>query len=218
MLRAIIFDLDGTLVDSLDDIGAAMNRALTAHGEAAHPLPAYRHFIGDGVRLLAERALGPGAAARPPTFWDALLTTYRREYAAGIMDRTRPYPGVPALLATLAARAIPTAVLSNKPDEPTRTLVAALLGSHPFVAVRGERPGTPRKPDPTSARELIAALGVPASACALLGDSHVDIETAKAAGLRALGAAWGFRGRSELEAAGADQVLAAPEELLELLD
>ncbi len=215
MLSAIIFDLDGTLVDSLDDIGAAMNRALEAHGEAAHPLPAYRHFIGDGVRLLAERAIG---AARPAAFWDALLTTYRREYAAGIMDRTRPYPGVPALLQALATRAIPTAVLSNKPDEPTRTLVAALLGTHPFVAVRGERPGTPRKPDPTSARELIAALGVPASACALLGDSHVDIETAKAAGLHALGAAWGFRGRAELEAAGADQVLAAPEELLELLE
>jgi len=203
----ILFDLDGTLVDTVADIGGSMNHALEARGLAPLPLATYRRIVGEGVHRLAERALEEQGTTGDP---EALVAAFRPHYLAHLLDASAPYPGIPALLERLVARGTPLAVLSNKPDEPTQRIVRALFPRIPFVAVHGERPGIPRKPDPTSARAIIGA--TPPSECTLVGDTPIDIATARAAGLRAVAVAWGFRPVSELT--GADQILGDPAELL----
>ncbi len=211
---AVVFDLDGTLIDSLEDIATAMNEALADNGRAPHAVRDYRAFVGAGVGVLAERALGPGADA---ALRDAVVAVFRGRYAARLLERTRPYPGVPALLDGLAARGVRAAVLTNKPQPAAERLVAELLGRWSWVAVLGDRPGVPRKPDPTGALEAARALGVAPAATLLVGDSDIDVRTARAAGMRSAGAAWGFRGEGELRAAGADVIVARPEDVLDLL-
>lgn len=210
---AVVFDLDGTLVDTLADIGHAMNAALAALGQPGHPFEAYRGFIGEGVRRLAERALPPGRG----DLVDAATAEFRRVYGEHLLDRTRPYPGVPELLDGLVAAGVPLAVLSNKPDPATRRIVESLFARWPFAEIGGERPGVPRKPDPAAALAIADALGVAPARCLFVGDSGIDVATARAAGMVAVGAGWGFRGADELRAAGADVVLGAPPELLPLL-
>lgn len=212
--RAVVFDLDGTLVDSLEDIATAMNEALAEVGRPTHPIDDYRAFVGAGVGALAERALG---GAPPAGTRDDVVAAFRRRYAARLVERTRPYPGIDALLDGLVARGVPAAVLTNKPQAAAERLVAELLGRWPWVAVLGDRPGVPRKPDPTGALEAARALGAAPSATLLVGDSDVDVHTARAAGMRALGAAWGFRGADELRAAGAEVILQRPEDVLAVL-
>jgi phosphoglycolate phosphatase len=207
----VIFDLDGTLVDSLADIGLAMDAALAGFGLPPHPLAAYRQMVGEGAAVLAERAsAGAGRAVDQA----ALLAAYRREYEARGHRSTTVYPGVAALLGRLAADEVPMAVLSNKPDEFTRALVAVRFPDIPFAAVAGQRPGVPRKPDPHAALLLAAALDVPPALVAFVGDTAVDIETARAAGMIAVGVLWGFRGEDELVAAGAAHLLEDPLALL----
>jgi len=210
-MRGVIFDLDGTLVDSLGDIAAAMNRSLAARGLPTHPVDAYRTFIGEGVQKLAERVLPPGHQDEKA----ALLQAYQADYAEHLLETSTPYPGIPELLDALAARGLPMAVLSNKPDAPTRRIVEALLGRWRFQAVAGERPGVPRKPDPAAALELARAMDVAAPAVSFVGDTLVDVFTARAAGMRPLGVLWGFRAR-EVAAAGVPTVQ-HPRELLSLL-
>lgn len=212
--RAVIFDLDGTLADSLGEIAQAMNAALAKHGLPPHPLDAYRLMVGEGAEILAERARPPGAAVAVAQ----LVADYRDEYAAQAHAASTVYPGVEELLWELIVRGLRLAVLSNKRDDFTRGLVAAKLPGIPFVDVRGERAGVPRKPDPTAAFELALALGVSPAHVAFVGDTAIDMGTAKAAGMRAIGVAWGFRSREELIAAGAEQVIEQPRELLAWLD
>lgn len=208
--HAVIFDLDGTLADSLGDIGGAMNEALVARGLPSHGLEAYRQFVGEGVEVLAHRAApGLGPAGLP-----LLVEEYRARYAARIDAQTRPYEGVPAMLDGLVAAGLPLAVLSNKRDDFTLELVRRLFGRWPFVEVRGERVGVPRKPDPTAALELARALGVPPADCAFVGDTAIDIRTAVAAEMIPIGVLWGFRGADELHQAGARRLLSHPRELL----
>ncbi|HKA86666.1 MAG TPA: HAD family hydrolase [Haliangiales bacterium] len=206
-MNAIIFDLDGTLVDSLADIAAAMNHALRSVGMPPHPLARYREIIGDGVRKLAERALPPGRA----DLVDKILAVYRPYYDGHALDATRPYPGIPELVAAVR---VPMAVLSNKPDEPTRAIVDALFPGAPFRVVAGERPSTPRKPNPAGALAVAAALGVAPESCLFVGDSRTDMRTAVAAGMTPIGVAWGFRPPDELRDAGARAIVAAPAEIL----
>ena len=188
-MRGVIFDLDGTLVDSLGDLAAAMNRSLAARGFPTHPLDAYRAFVGEGVQKLAERALPP----EEQQVRDALVASYQADYAQHFLDESALYPGIPSLLDALSERSLPMAVLSNKPDASTRQLVEALLGRWHFQAVAGERPGIPRKPDPTSAWVLAQAMGVPATEMAFVGDTLVDVACARAAGMQPFGVLWGFR-------------------------
>ncbi|HVP60901.1 MAG TPA: HAD family hydrolase [Myxococcaceae bacterium] len=204
----VIFDLDGTLADSLSDIASAMNRTLEAHGFPAHPVSAYRTFVGEGVRKLAERALPPGTEAVREAFIDA----YQADYAEHLLDQTRLFPGITEVLDGLQSAGVPVAVLSNKPDLPTRRLVDALCSRWEFRAIFGERPGVPRKPDPTSALALADALEAPPESVAFVGDTSVDILTARAASMRPVGVLWGFRPQEVLasgaEAAGTGEELA----------
>lgn len=202
----VIFDLDGTLADSLGDIASAMNRTLRAQGFPEHPVEAYRTFVGEGVRRLAERALPPGTEDRR----EAFLAAYQTDYAEHLLDATGLFPGIPALLDALAAAGVPVAVLSNKPDGSTGRLVDALCGRWAFREVMGERPGVPRKPDPAAALALADALAAPPERVAFVGDTEVDILTARSAGMRPLGVLWGFR-PAEILASGAEAAETAQE-------
>jgi phosphoglycolate phosphatase len=215
MKKAVIFDLDGTLADTIEDLAGAMNRSLRMRGMPEHDFGEYKLMVGDGFRTLVLRAL-PELSRD-----DALVQECLREAAAyyeeRCLDMTRPYPGAGELLAALAERGVAMAVLSNKPDELTRRVTLGLFPSVPFRLIRGETPEFPRKPDPASALEACARLGAAPSEALYLGDSSVDMRTARAAGIQALGASWGFRGEAELRAAGADAILARPLDLLEYL-
>jgi phosphoglycolate phosphatase len=213
--QAVLFDLDGTLLDSLEDLADSMNAVLRSSGFPAHPLAAYRRYVGDGMELLVRRAL-PEDARDEETVRFA-LAGMREEYGRRHVEKTRPYLGVPELLDELAGRGFPMAILSNKPDVPTKLIVRKLLGSWPFQAVLGARPWAPKKPDPSGALEVSEALKIAPSHFLYVGDTDTDMRTASAAGMWGLGALWGFRDAQELTAAGAKALLASPEELLDYL-
>jgi phosphoglycolate phosphatase len=187
---AVLFDLDGTLVDSLEDIARAMNHALATHGEPGHLLDAYRRYVGEGVKRLVAQA-APWADAGEQ---ESLLRAWRASYADHLVEHTRPYPGVPGMLRACVARGQKLAVLSNKTHGLTRDIVRRTLGEVPFAEVWGEQPELfPRKPDPASALALAQRLGVAPGACAFVGDTSVDMRTARQAGMAAVGVTWGFR-------------------------
>jgi phosphoglycolate phosphatase len=214
-VRAAIFDLDGTLLDSLCDLATATGTVLRQAGYPDHPLDAYRRFIGDGATALVRRALPPDRRDPPTveTFVARMLAVYRRCYR----DTSQPYPGIAELLDALQRRGLPLAVLSNKPEEFTARIVDELFGRWHFAEVRGSRPGVPRKPDPTAALSIAEALDLPAAACAYVGDTPIDIQTAIGAGMRPVGVLWGFRQAAELRAAGARHLLTTPGQLLDLI-
>lgn len=211
-ITAVIFDLDGTLIDSLQDIARSVNLALEEHGERPHPLEDFPAIIGGGAELLLRKILPESAHPRLPQ----ILATYRVHYAAHMLDHTRPYPGIRELLQELQRRRIAMAVLSNKLDGPTQTLVKTLFPGVPLSPVFGERAGVPRKPDPTSALEVASMMGHPPERCAFVGDTWIDMETAVNARMIPVGVEWGFR-PDRLSAAGARQILSHPKRLLDLL-
>ncbi|HZI09745.1 MAG TPA: HAD family hydrolase, partial [Myxococcus sp.] len=211
-LRAVLFDLDGTLLNSLGDIADAMNHALAHHGLPTHPEASYLRFVGEGVKELVRRAVPEGHEA----LLEPVLAAYRVHYDAHLFDRTAAYPGIPGVLSALEEEGVRLGVLSNKSDGFVKRLVAKLLPGVPFAAVYGERPGIPRKPDPTAALALAAELGVAPRECGFVGDTAVDMDTARAAGMYGVGVTWGFRGH-ELEAHGARAVATTADELLAAL-
>lgn len=213
-MAAVLFDLDGTLVDSLGDIAASTNICLAAAGLPTHSEEAVRGFIGHGIGVLVERALGPNATL--PRI-DSLLAAIRAHYHAHSTERTRPFPGIPALLETLAARGIPLAVVSNKPHDMTEHIVRELLPEVRFGFVTGERAEVPRKPDPTGILLACATLGVAPSAAVYVGDTPVDIEAARAAGVRSIAVTWGFGDRDPLETATPDHWATRVEDILAAL-
>jgi phosphoglycolate phosphatase len=214
--RAVLFDLDGTLLDTLQDLADAMNTVLRRSGFATHPLEAYKYFVGDGMATLVHRGL-PATHRNDEATASACLAAMKEEYRRRWMEQTRPYPGIPVLLDELAARQIKISVLSNKPDEFTRMMVERLLPRWPFECVFGERPGIPRKPDPSAALEIAGRSQVPVEAFAYLGDTATDMITANAAGMYAVGVTWGFRPAEELTANGARTLISSPADFLELL-
>ncbi len=220
-IRAVLFDLDGTLLDTLSDIARAMNTALAAHGLPTHPTDAYRQMVGSGAEVLVRRALRDDADGREASASDelvaSLVSLMKREYAAHPVVQTRPYPGIPRVVAALAGLSIPLAVLSNKPDELVEPILAEFFARGTFSVVRGHAAGQPRKPDPAGAHAVAAALGMSPRQCLYLGDSDVDMHTARNANMLAVGAAWGFRGSTELIEAGAHRVINDPGELVPLV-
>ncbi len=214
--RALLFDLDGTLLDTLHDLAQSMNAVLRRRGLPQHAPAAYRYFVGDGIAELARRVL-PEAERSADTV-AAVVAEMRAEYALHYADATGPYPGVAELLAGLAARGFTLAVFSNKPDDFVQATVAQFLPRERFAAVLGIRPGVPPKPDPYGALFLAQTLAIPPAAWLYLGDTATDMRTAHAAGMRPLGALWGFREAAELRAAGAHALLERPLQLLEFVD
>lgn len=213
---AVLFDLDGTLLDTLEDLADSMNRTLKRHGLPEHPVDAYRYFVGDGARNLTIRAL-PEEERTEPTI-HKLLSEFRADYGENWRVKTRPYPGIPAMLDALQAKGIKLAVVSNKPDADTRRCVESLLPHCRFDHILGQREGVPLKPDPTAALEVTRKLKVAPPACLFLGDTRMDIETALAAGMFPVGALWGFRTRKELEDAGAKALVAKPMDVVKLVE
>ncbi|MGE9984818.1 HAD family hydrolase [Desulfovibrio sp. SGI.169] len=217
-MKAFIFDLDGTLLNTLEDIGRACNAVLAAHGHPAHPLAAYRRMVGNGFSRLVRSALPPTALRDlAPEALDALVDEARLWYGQHMRERTRPYEGMPDALTALARRGLTLAVLSNKPDELTRELVSHYFPHVPFADVRGGRPGTPLKPDPAAPGAMLAQLHLEAGQCFYVGDSDVDMLTARNAGMVSVGVAWGFRGLEEVRAAGARHLVNTPAQLPELI-
>jgi phosphoglycolate phosphatase len=210
-MRGVIFDLDGTLVDSLRDISEALDHVLSERGLPRHSHAEYERMVGDGARILVRRALADRAELE-----DEVLAAFKARYLAHVAVHTRPYDGIEALLDTLTERGVPMAVLSNKPHPATETLVRALF-PHPFVAVRGTREEHLKKPDPTAALEIARAMELAPDTILFLGDTAVSTSTAARAGMVSVGALWGMRSREELERAGARHLIAAPGELLALL-
>ena len=212
----VIFDLDGTLVDTLEDIGDAMDRVLAREGAPGHTYGEYRYLIGHGIRNLVTEALP--AELRSD---ERVARCYERmidDYGANSLVKTRPYEGVPELVRGLRAGGVPLAIHSNKSDALTHDIVAALLDPEDFVAVHGARPDAPLKPDPAVALAIAARFGLPPARVGYLGDSLVDMRTATAAGMLPVGASWGFRTCEELVESGAAVVIDAPLDLLELRD
>jgi phosphoglycolate phosphatase len=212
----VVFDLDGTLVDSLGDLADAMNVVLENLGQPTHARDEYRYMVGDGIAQLVRRALPPGSFDESVVA--DVIQMMRREYATRWTATTRPFPGIPELIDRLRARRIHTSVLSNKPDNATRQIVDELFLDGDFDIVRGALENVPLKPDPTSVLDIVSELGQTPQRSIFFGDTAVDMMTGANAGMLAVGVTWGFRDRCELVAAEADHVIDEPLELLDLLD
>jgi len=213
--RAVVFDLDGTLLDTLRDLAESVNSVLSRSGFPEHSLEAYRQFVGDGVEELARRVLPEGH--RDEATITRILAGVREEYRQRWPNHTRPYEGIPELLDALTARRIKKAIVTNKPDDSTRIMVARLLPRWEFDVIVGATAGLPRKPDPKGAIEAARRLRLSPGAILYVGDSDIDMKTANAAGMYAVGVLWGFRPADELIRNGAKVLISKPLELLELL-
>ncbi len=214
-VNAIIFDLDGTLLNTIGDIAACANTVLERWNVPIHPVPRYAELVGDGLANLARKVLPPNHRE------DATVQRFVDEYRILYQDRWNEtstwYAGIPQLLRTLSERDLSLAVLSNKRDDFTKVCVSSFFPDIPFQQVLGERAGIPIKPNPLSALAIADALNVDPANCLFVGDSEIDIETGIRAGMTSVGVLWGFRPRSILEGAGATILLSRPEELLELV-
>jgi phosphoglycolate phosphatase len=214
--RAILFDLDGTLLNTLADIAQAANEALTLEGFPSHSEADYLRFIGDGIATTLRRALPPDRSDDAQV--ERCLANFQVTYGRGWNVHTRPYDGIPELLDALVAGGIMLAILSNKGDDFAKKIGESYLARWPFRAIVGLRPGVPRKPDPTAALEIAANLGLEPASCVFVGDSAVDMLTARAAGMFPVGVAWGFQRVEMLKAANAGAIIDHPSGLLEILD
>ena len=200
--KAVLFDMDGTLLDTLSDMHAAVNHILTCHGWQTRSREEVRAFVGNGARRLMERAVPPEVTGDA---LEAVLTEYRNWYQSHNCVATAPYPGIPALLRTLAAAGVRIAVVSNKPDATTRALAEKFF---PGVLALGQR---------EDVRRALAQLTVSAADAVYVGDSEVDVSTARNAGLPLVAVSWGFRSRRTLTEAGAETIADTAAELLEKL-
>lgn len=213
--RAIMFDLDGTLLDTLEDLGDSMNSVLEQFGFPRHPVDAFKYFVGDGVENLVLRALPEGK--RDGKTLNDCVSAMREEYGRRWMEKTHPYPGIPPLLDALSERSIKMAIFSNKQDEFTQITVNKFLSKWHFETVVGARPSVPKKPDPTVPMEIAQSMGIPPTAFLYVGDTNTDMHTARAAGMHAVGALWGFRQADELLSSGAMSLVKEPADILRLL-
>ena len=210
--RLVLFDLDGTLVDSAADIAAALNAALAELGQPTHPLPAVKGYVGDGAAKLVARAVDPEADVDP----EVLLARFKAQYAAHVAVHTRPYPGIVDVLRGLAERGVRLAVLTNKPGDLARALLRALALDGHFADVVGDGDGFPRKPSPDAALALCARHAVTPADALVAGDGVPDVQMARAAGCRVAAVTWGYAPRELLAAESPDWIVDAPADLLAL--
>jgi len=218
MKRLVIFDLDGTLLDTVEDLGRAVNYVLEQRGLPQHTMDEYRYFVGNGVRLLVERALAASLGAHPDAIQvESVLTDFLAYYMEHKSDHTKPYPGIGEVLDALTSEGIKVAVASNKFIDGTRGLVARFFPSVNFASVLGQREGVPVKPDPQIVYDILAEAGVKAADALYVGDTNIDMRTAAAAGVESVGVEWGFRTKEELVQAGAVHMVSKPQEILKLI-
>ena len=215
MTRLVIFDLDGTLLNTIGDLAVSCNAVLAMRGLPQHSYEDYCGFVGNGIMRLVERALPE------PLRTEFTVSAVRRDfidyYTANIDTYTTPYDGIPALVESLVQRGVALAVASNKFQAGTEKLIARFFPDVKFAAVLGQRPDVPLKPDPTVVNEIVEFTGTAREDILYVGDSAVDMQTARAAGVRAVGCSWGFRSREELESEAPAAIINRPEELLALL-
>lgn len=211
-VSGMIFDLDGTLIASLEDLADAVNTALAAHALPRHPLEPFKYFVGDGMNNLVLRACPEGC---PEDVVASVFARAKREYGENWAVTTRLYDGVLPMLERLANAGVPLAVLTNKPHEFTREVVEHFLPGISFTVVRGNTGDGKAKPDPAPAREIAARMGLAPERIGLMGDSRTDMDTAVNANMLPIGVLWGFRPERELLEHGARVIIARPEELFD---
>lgn len=210
--RLVIFDLDGTLLDTLEDLADSVNYALSVCDFPGRTIEEVRHFVGNGIRLLIERSVPQGT---PKEKTDRVYAEFMEHYAAHCADKTRPYDGISEMLCSLRKAGIKTAVVSNKADAAVKELCETYFAGLLDEAV-GERIGIRRKPAPDSVKEVLKKLGVEEGQAVYVGDSDVDVETADNAGLAEIAVTWGFRDKDFLLQSGAKVLVSAPKEIEEI--
>jgi len=213
--KGVIFDLDGTLLDTLEDLSDSVNRVLAARGFPTHTVDEYRYLIGDGTAMLITRALPEEERSEETIRF--CLDAYYEDYGQNWNVKTRPYDGIPEMLDALTERGLKVAVLSNKQHELTKRCVAHFLPNWTFKVVLGQRDEATRKPDPAGALEVAERLNIPPGGFLYVGDSAIDMKTAIAAGMFAVGVRWGFRPVEELQEGGAQALIERPLDILNLL-
>ncbi len=214
MKQLVIFDLDGTLLNTIADLGAAANHALVQCGFPTHPISAYPRFVGSGLARLLERVLPE--SARTPARAGTRRRYFTEYYNAHMADQTVPYAGIPELLSDLTARGIKVAVASNKYQSAVEELINHYFPQITFAAVEGQKEGVPVKPDPSIVFEILGKVPTPKTDVLYVGDSGIDMETARRACVESAGVTWGFRPVAELRTAYADHIVETPESLLRL--
>lgn len=214
MKSLVIFDLDGTLLNTIDDLGTAVNYALNSMGFPEHAISSYPSMVGNGVRKLISRALP--AEARNPQIIDRMLVHFREFYDAHCTDFTKPYPGIDKVLSYLSAQGISLAVTSNKYQAAVTKIIYHYFPDANWKAVLGNKAGMPSKPDPSIVFEALNICPTPKKEVLYVGDSGVDIETARRACIESVGVSWGFRHVSELKEYFADHIISEPDEIITL--
>ena len=214
--KAVCFDLDGTLLDTLEEIAVSANAVLERNGYPSHPLESYRYHVGDGVQRLIERVL-PESKAKEELLIRSLVAELETEYDKRANRLTTIYPGILELLDKLESLGIRLAVLSNKPHLLTEECIKRFFPNRAFEVVLGQQSHRARKPDPAGAIEVATQLGIPPNEVLYVGDTDVDMKTAKAANMTAVGVLWGFRQRDELLSNGADHIAQSPDDIAKLL-
>ena len=213
-MKAVFFDLDGTLIDSLEDLAGAVNTVLAGAGYAEHPVDAYKYFIGDGMETLLRRAVPSDI---DDSAYLGLVDVLREEYARSWAGKTRLYPGIASMLSGLEEKGIKLAILSNKPHEFALVTVEHFFPDTPFAVVQGSPRGSKAKPDPALALSMARSLGLEPAEVLFMGDSGTDMKTAVAAGMLPVGVLWGFRTAEELTAHGARALLERPEQVFDFV-
>ncbi len=213
--QAIIFDLDGTLLDTIDDIASSMNAVLDFYGFPMHEVDKYKLMVGDGMEMLVRRALPENH--RDDSTVAECSGRMNEIYTQNWHRFTKPYPGIESMLTELGRDSVRMAILSNKPHDFTRMVVSQLLGNWEFEQVLGAREGVPKKPDPSAALEIAQSMSLSTSKFLYCGDTGTDMKTAVGSGMHAVGVLWGFRDAHELTANGARILLKKPEDIFQLL-
>lgn len=212
---AVIFDLDGTLLDTLDDLADSCNRVLEDAGLSSHPVGQYRYFVGDGLSTLITRILPE--SLRDEKHIEELGKAFRKDYSANWKVKTRQYEGIDAMLNSLQGMSFSMNVLSNKPHEFTEICVQDFFSNWSFDVILGQKAGLAKKPDPAGALDIARTIKVPPAKVLYVGDTATDMQTAVAAGMYPIGALWGFRTEDELRTNGAQLLIEDPRELVQWL-